>query len=202
MNSSFISNNNNNNNRFTLRLCHLRRLNSSVQYGFNIKSKTNLECQYIGKVDKLTPADLAGVKSGDKIIEINNINASSLNYADIMKIIKSGFNNNPNELLLLVVDETTDNFYKSMSNDSLSISTHSTNSASVPYFYNDDCNCNNYNYNYNNNKTNIGHYRRDLVNDDVEEIEITIPSNPANIVIGKVNNNHKSNYKNDEITFI
>ncbi len=196
MNSNLL-NNNSNNNRFTLRLCHLRRLNSSLQYGFNIKSKKDLECQYIGKVDKLTPADLAGVKSGDKIIEINNVNASSLNYADIMKIIKSGFNNNSNELLLLVVDETTDNFYKSLSNDSLSNSTHSSNS-SVPFFYNDD-------YNNANNKLNSTDRMRYLINDDVEEVEITIPSNSSNIVVGKLNNNYtntKYKIKHDEITFI
>lgn len=103
---------------FTVRLCHLKKSNSTAEYGFNILSKRKDLCQYIGKVDPNTPAHAAGLKSEDKIIEINNINVHNFNHEQIIKAIKSGFKLNDrvysNEVLLLVVDKVTNEFYRKL----------------------------------------------------------------------------------------
>ena len=105
---------------FTVRICHLKkncRNNSrNNEFGFNLKSKTNGQCCYIGKVDPETPASLAGLRSGDKIIEINNMNVHNLNYDAIMQKIKVGLNRNgkyfTDELLLMVIDNDIDDQYE------------------------------------------------------------------------------------------
>ena len=106
---------------FTVRLCHLKKnskssnSSSNEEYGFNLKAKTSGHCHYIGRVDKNTPADLAGVKSGDKIIEINNMNIHSMGFEQIMQQIKTGLNRNgkcyKDELLLMVIDTQIDEYY-------------------------------------------------------------------------------------------
>jgi hypothetical protein len=160
-----------------VRLCHLRKLNTSTEYGFNIKSKNDFDCQYIGIVDEGTPAELAGLRSGDKIIEINNLNASNLKYQELIKIAKSGFNNNPNELLLLVVDQSTDNFYKTLN----ASQKDNMVSQAVPYFFNQ----------------NGKHYSEE---EEEQEIEIKIPSSATSSLSNfnvYTSNNTASNYNSN-----
>ena len=53
-------------------------------YGFNLhtafKSK---ESQLVGNVDTGSPAEAAGVKKGDKIIEVNGTNISNENHTQV-----------------------------------------------------------------------------------------------------------------------
>lgn len=74
----------------TMRLCHMRKRASENGYGFNLMSKRDKLCQYVGKVDTGTPAYVSGLRSGDKIIEIDNINVSRLTYREIMELIRKG----------------------------------------------------------------------------------------------------------------
>lgn len=103
---------------FTMRLCHLKKQASAKEYGFNLMSRKNELCQYIGIVDNDTPAFAAGLQSGDRIIEINNVNISGYNIDKIVKLIRSGFVQDekrfPDDLLLLVVDKQTDEYYRNM----------------------------------------------------------------------------------------
>ena len=52
-----ISNNTNDNNKNTeentiqVRLCHLRKTSKNVEYGFNLRGKSNEDSRLIGKVD-------------------------------------------------------------------------------------------------------------------------------------------------------
>jgi hypothetical protein len=100
---------------FTVRVCHMIKSPISNEYGFNLKAKTNGKCHYIGRVDKDTPAHFSGLKSGDKIIEINNINIHCLNYDEIMEKINQGLILNQklykNELLLMVIDSQVEQHY-------------------------------------------------------------------------------------------
>ena len=70
---------------------------------------------YLGKVDPATPAFHSGLKSGDKIIEINNSNVHGLNYEEVMQKIKVGLIRNgkcyKDELLLMVIDNTIEEYY-------------------------------------------------------------------------------------------
>ena len=76
--------------QLTMRLCHMRKRSGDNGYGFNIMSKRDKLCQYVGKVDVATPAYNSGLRTGDKIIEIDNNNVAQLTYREIMDLIRKG----------------------------------------------------------------------------------------------------------------
>lgn len=113
----------------SMRLCHMKKSHSGTKngdeqqwYGFNLMSKRDQLCHYVGKVDVNTPAYRSGLRSGDKIIEIDHKNVSKLNYTQMVELLKRGMRVNDNfynkdELLLLVVDQNTDNYFRIVNMD-------------------------------------------------------------------------------------
>lgn len=103
-------------NSFTVRLCHIKSKNHD--YGFNLASKKFDLCKNVGRVEFNSSAHSAGLRQGDRIIEINNKNVSNLGYEDIVKLLKEGLRKEnrvyANEILLLVVDKYTDEYLKKM----------------------------------------------------------------------------------------
>jgi len=82
---------------------------SSFQgYGFNLHAEKNIPGQYIGTVDANSPAEAAGLKQKDKIIEVNGVNISQENHKQVVQRIKT----NPDETRLLVVDPQTEQWHK------------------------------------------------------------------------------------------
>jgi len=77
-------------------------------YGFNLHAEKNKPGQYIGKVDEGSPAALAGLREGDRIIEVNGVNVSSENHHQVVQRIKAV----ENETKFLVVDPETDDYYR------------------------------------------------------------------------------------------
>jgi Na(+)/H(+) exchange regulatory cofactor NHE-RF2 len=90
------------------RLCHLIKWPDFDGYGFNLHAEKSKTGQYIGKVDDDSPAQLAGLREGDRIIEVNLVNISNENHRQVVERIKSV----PNETKLLVLDELADKWYK------------------------------------------------------------------------------------------
>jgi hypothetical protein len=179
---------------FTVRLCHLKKSNISAGYGFNILSKRQDLCQYIGKVDVTyldvnTPAHAVGLRSEDKIIEINNINVQNYTHEQIIKAIKSGFKLNErvylNEVLLLVVDKKTDEFYKK-----LKTSINSSN-KNIPVLFKSS--------NYT--PINVDYDQKQLVDSDEEVQEISIKLDTENETC-KNSRNYVWNDDIEMITFI
>lgn len=97
------------------RLCHLRRRADFVGYGFNLHCEKNKPGQYIGKVDPNSPAEIAGLREHDRIIEVNYVCVEDQTHKEVVDRIKEGVMRNktkyPDEVILLVVDEQTDDFY-------------------------------------------------------------------------------------------
>lgn len=91
------------------RLCHLVKWPDFDGYGFNLHGEKSKPGQYIGKVDKDSPAEYAGMKANDRIIEVNGTNISNENHKQVVQRIKAI----SNETKLLVVDEVADKYYKS-----------------------------------------------------------------------------------------
>lgn len=56
--------------------------------------------QYVGKVDANSPAELAGLREGDRIIEVNGTDIGSETHKQVVERIKAV----PNETTLLVID--------------------------------------------------------------------------------------------------
>merc|ERR1711936_1415218 len=83
------------------RLCHLRKWAHFQGYGFNLHTDRNKESQLVGNVDTGSPAEAAGVKKGDKIIEVNGTNISNENHTQVVGRIKAG----GSETRILVADK-------------------------------------------------------------------------------------------------
>merc|ERR1712130_133010 len=83
------------------RLCHLRKWANFQGYGFNLHTDKSKESQLVGNVDPESPADAAGVKRGDRIIEVNGTNISNENHTQVVARIKAG----GEETRILVADK-------------------------------------------------------------------------------------------------
>ncbi len=93
------------------RVCRIKKKKNFNGYGFNLETKSESRCQYIGIVDPKSPASLSGLRGGDKIIEINNINIEFFNHDQIVRLIKEGLKINDqiykDEVLLIVKSATS-----------------------------------------------------------------------------------------------
>ncbi|KAK3734980.1 hypothetical protein QZH41_004393 [Actinostola sp. cb2023] len=83
------------------RLAHL--LKGDKGYGFNLHGDKNQPGQTISAVDKDSPAELGGLREGDKVIEVNGQNVENKTHGDVVGLIKLS----PSETTLLVCDKET-----------------------------------------------------------------------------------------------
>ncbi|XP_076308581.1 uncharacterized protein LOC143224001 [Tachypleus tridentatus] len=90
------------------RLCHIIKWPDFEGYGFNLHSEKSRRGQYIGKIDAASPAELGGLREGDRIIEVNGVNVANENHKQVVERIKCI----PNETSLLVIDPEADKWYK------------------------------------------------------------------------------------------
>lgn len=84
----------------TSRLCHVIKVEDFDGYGFNLHAEKGKQGQYIGKVDDGSPAERAGLKQGDRIIEVNGVNIGNETHKQVVQRIKAI----ASEVQLLVVD--------------------------------------------------------------------------------------------------
>ncbi|BFZ15953.1 hypothetical protein BsWGS_18992 [Bradybaena similaris] len=90
------------------RLCHVVKWPHFQGYGFSLHAEKGKAGQFIGKIDEGSPAESAGLKDGDRIVEVNGVNIGNENHQQVVTRIKSG----GEETRLLVVDAGTDKWYK------------------------------------------------------------------------------------------
>ena len=90
------------------RLCHIVKWDHFDGYGFNLHAEKAKPGQYIGKVDEGSPADKAGLKEGDKIVEVNGVNINHENHKQVVQRIKAS----PTETRLLVVDPRCEVYHR------------------------------------------------------------------------------------------
>lgn len=76
------------------RLCHLKKWPHFQGYGFNLHAERAKTGQHIGKVDADSPAESAGLREGDRIIEVNRVNISNENHQQVVKRIRNGLEKN------------------------------------------------------------------------------------------------------------
>ena len=93
---------------YKLRLCHLRLWPDFQGYGFNLHAKKNQPGQYVGKVDAGSPAEAAGLREKDRILEVNGQSVVNDSHQAAVMKIKSI----PNETKILVVDPEADEYFK------------------------------------------------------------------------------------------
>lgn len=81
------------------RLCHVVKTETFDGYGFNLHAEKGKTGQFIGKVDEGSPAEKAGLKQGDRILEVNGASIANETHKQVVQRIKSI----ANETKLLVV---------------------------------------------------------------------------------------------------
>lgn len=86
--------------KYEARLCHVVKRADFDGYGFNLHAEKGRPGQYIGKVDDGSPAESAGLRQGDRIIEVNGTNITNETHKKVVELIKAV----PNETKLLVID--------------------------------------------------------------------------------------------------
>ncbi|KAE9555516.1 hypothetical protein FO519_001284 [Halicephalobus sp. NKZ332] len=70
------------------RLCLVQKQYASQEYGFNLHAEKE-KGQFIGIVDVGSPADLGGLKQGDRIFAVNGVSISGLSHKNVVAQIKS-----------------------------------------------------------------------------------------------------------------
>lgn len=90
------------------RLCHIIKWDDFDGYGFNLHAERGKNGQFIGKVDDGSPSQAAGLRQGDRIIEVNEINILNETHKQVVDRIKAF----ANETKLLVVDQEADEYFK------------------------------------------------------------------------------------------
>lgn len=77
-------------------------------YGFNLHGEKHRSGQTISAVDDNSEAQKAGLRVGDKVIEVNGANVEGETHNDVVKRIKG----NPEEVTMLVIDHITEAYLK------------------------------------------------------------------------------------------
>eukprot|EP00092_Neocalanus_flemingeri_P078682 GFUD01097920.1.p1 GENE.GFUD01097920.1~~GFUD01097920.1.p1 ORF type:complete len:248 (+),score=77.07 GFUD01097920.1:61-804(+) len=90
------------------RQCLVKKWPDFDGYGFNLHAEKNKPGQFIGKIDPGSPAEAAGLKEGDRIVEVNGVNVNQENHKQVVQRIKAVLN----ETNLLVVDKKCEEFHK------------------------------------------------------------------------------------------
>lgn len=123
----------------TVRLCMLRTWPEHFDgYGFNLhaeKSKTSASSpngglpfsggQFVGKVDRGSPAESVGLREGDRIVQVDGVDIEGETHSKVVSRIKKspavvdgavdqndGDNNTVSRCSLLVVDRRADTYYR------------------------------------------------------------------------------------------
>ncbi|CAH1103260.1 unnamed protein product [Psylliodes chrysocephalus] len=86
------------------RLCHIQKWENFDGYGFNLHAEKGKPGQYIGKVDDGSPAEAAGLRQGDRILEVNGESIANKTHKQVVELIKS----QTGETKILVVDPDED----------------------------------------------------------------------------------------------
>ncbi|XP_022226492.2 Na(+)/H(+) exchange regulatory cofactor NHE-RF1 [Drosophila obscura] len=80
--------------------CHIVKRTDFDGYGFNLHSEKVKPGQFIGKVDAKSPAESAGLKEGDRILEVNGVSIGSETHKQVVARIKAI----ASEVRLLLID--------------------------------------------------------------------------------------------------
>ncbi|KAM4698571.1 Na(+)/H(+) exchange regulatory cofactor NHE-RF2 [Rhinophrynus dorsalis] len=97
--------------RLQPRLCHIHK--GEQGYGFHLHGEKGKTGQYIRKVEPGSPAEAAGLKAGDRVLEVNGENVEKETHHQVVQRIKAV----ENETRLLVVDREADEYLRLKENN-------------------------------------------------------------------------------------
>jgi len=65
------------------RLCRIRQVPGFDGYGFNLQAESGRPGQFVHAVDERSPAAAAGLRDGDRIVEVNGAGVSLLSHREV-----------------------------------------------------------------------------------------------------------------------
>ncbi|KAF4075394.1 hypothetical protein AMELA_G00234020 [Ameiurus melas] len=86
------------------RLCYLTK--GECGYGFHLHGERSSGAQFIRRIEAGSPAELAGLRSGDRVVEVNGENVEKQSHQQVVQKIMEV----ENRTRLLVADRETDEF--------------------------------------------------------------------------------------------
>ncbi|XP_054636301.1 Na(+)/H(+) exchange regulatory cofactor NHE-RF2 [Dunckerocampus dactyliophorus] len=89
------------------RVCYL--IKTERGYGFHLHGEKNKGGQFIRRVEPGSSADLAGLRPGDRVVEVNGENVEKESHHQVVERIREV----PHRTRLLVVDRNTDDYLQS-----------------------------------------------------------------------------------------
>ena len=66
----------------------MKKWNNFDGYGFNLHAEKDKPGQFIGKIDVGSPAEIAGLKKNDRIVEVNETSLDGKNHSEVVSCIK------------------------------------------------------------------------------------------------------------------
>ena len=93
-----------------MRQCCLKKWDDFDGYGFNIRFRGTADeiNHQITDIESDSPARKAGLKDGDRIVEVNGHNIEEESHQEVVEKMK----NNPKSIRLLVLDDAAVAYYK------------------------------------------------------------------------------------------
>ncbi|XP_046859700.1 Na(+)/H(+) exchange regulatory cofactor NHE-RF1-like [Xenia sp. Carnegie-2017] len=79
-------------------------------YGFNLHGEKGIHGQFISAIDDGSPAQKNDLRVGDRVIAVNDEDVEDYPHSKVVERIRAG----GNQVILLVVDEQCDNYYKKL----------------------------------------------------------------------------------------
>ncbi|XP_054850634.1 Na(+)/H(+) exchange regulatory cofactor NHE-RF2 isoform X2 [Eublepharis macularius] len=90
------------------RLCAMQKGDNG--YGFHLHGEKGKSGQFIRKVEPDSPAEAAGLRAGDRVVEVNGVNVEKETHHQVVQRIKAV----EAETRLLVVDKETDEYLRNL----------------------------------------------------------------------------------------
>lgn len=88
-------------------MCLIRKWPDYDSYGFDLHYDVPKEQVFIGGIDEGSPAEAGGLKTGDRVIEVNDEPVEGKSHSEVVALVKQ----RPLQTSLLVVDEEANGLF-------------------------------------------------------------------------------------------
>lgn len=96
-----------------LRLCHIKKWADYRGYGLELSEKKGQEINFVSRIVPGSPAEAAGVRLEDRVIEVNGVNVKGVGHAALVEHTQTY----PDHVKLLLIDPATADEYKNKGTD-------------------------------------------------------------------------------------